>query len=54
MQIQEIEVLNILEKVEIEKTKNKGEAKDPHQGSATYLLYSITAAIQTTILQGPY
>ena len=53
MQTQETEVLNILEKVEIEEVRNKGEAKDPRWGSATYLLYSITVAIQTTVLQGP-
>jgi len=29
-QIQEMEVLNILEKVEMEKARSKGEAKDPH------------------------
>jgi len=29
-QIQEIEVLNILEKVEIEEVRSKGEVKDPH------------------------
>jgi len=28
-QIQEIEALNILEKVEIEEARNEGEAKDP-------------------------
>jgi hypothetical protein len=28
-QIQEIEVLNILEKVEIEEARGKGETKDP-------------------------
>jgi hypothetical protein len=54
MQTQDIEALNVLEKVEIEKARNKEKAKDPHRGSATYLLYSITAAIQTTVLQGPY
>ena len=50
MQIQEIEVLNILEKVKIEEVRNKKETKDPCWGSATYLLYSITIAIQTTAL----
>jgi len=30
-----MEVLNILEKVEIEEVRNKGELKDPYQGSAT-------------------
>ena len=45
MQIQEIEVLNILEKVEIEEARKEEEAKDPRWGSATYLLYSITAVI---------
>jgi len=34
-QIQEIEVLNILEKVEIEEARSEGKAKDPRQGSAT-------------------
>jgi len=34
-QTQEIEALNILEKVEIEKARNEGEVKDPCQGSAT-------------------
>jgi len=34
-QTQKIEVLNILKKVEIEEVRSKGEAKDPHQGSAT-------------------
>jgi len=34
-QIQETEVLNILEKVETEEVRSEGEAKDPHQGSAT-------------------
>jgi len=29
MQIQEIEALNVLEKVEIEEVRNEGEAKDP-------------------------
>jgi len=29
-QIQEIEVLNILEKVETEEARSKGEVKDPH------------------------
>ena len=53
MQTQETEALNVLEKVEIEGAKNKGEAKDPRWGSATYLLYSTTAVIQTTVLQGP-
>ena len=50
MQTQEIEVLNILEKIEIEEARNKGEAKDPYWGSATYPLYSTTAVIQTTVL----
>ena len=45
MQIQEIEVLNILEKVKIEEVRNKEEIKDPRWGFATYLLYSITTAI---------
>ena len=45
MQIQEIEVLNILEKIKIEEVRNKGEAKDPYQGFTTYLLYSITTII---------
>ena len=43
MRTQEIEVLNILEKVKTEKVRNKKEAKNPYQGSATYLLYSTTA-----------
>jgi hypothetical protein len=30
VQIQEIEVLNILEKIKMEKVRNKGEAKDPY------------------------
>jgi len=50
VQIQEIEVLNILEKVEIEEVKNNKEAKDPYRGTATYPLYSITIATQTTVL----
>jgi len=54
VQTQEIEVLKVLEKMEIEEARNKGEVKDPYWGSATYPLYSITAAIQTTVLQGPY
>jgi hypothetical protein len=54
VQTQEIEVLNILEKVEIEEARKDGEAKDPRRGSATYLLYSTTIATQTTVLQGPY
>jgi len=29
-QTQEIEVLNILEKVEMEEARSEGEAKDPH------------------------
>jgi len=29
-QIQEMEVLNILEKVEMEEVRSKGEAKDPY------------------------
>jgi hypothetical protein len=45
VQIQEIKIPNILEKVETEEAKNKEEIKDPYQGSATYLLYSITAVI---------
>ena len=53
MQTQETEALNVLEKVETEGARNEGEAKDPRRGSATYPLYSITAAIQTTVLQGP-
>ena len=34
----------------MEKVRNKGEAKDPYWGSATYLLYNITTVTQTTIL----
>jgi len=34
-QTQEMEALNILEKVEMEKIRNKGEAKDPCRGSTT-------------------
>ena len=44
MQTQETEALNILEKVETEEARNKEEAKDPRWGSATYPLYSTTAA----------
>jgi hypothetical protein len=40
-----MEVLNILEIVEIEEIRSKGEIKDPCRGSATYLLYSITTVI---------
>jgi len=34
-QTQKTEVLNILEKVEIEEVRSEGEAKDPRRGSAT-------------------
>jgi len=34
-QTQEIEVLNILEKVETKEVRSKGEAKDPRRRSAT-------------------
>jgi len=34
-QTQEMEVLNILEKVETEEVRSEGEAKDPRWGSAT-------------------
>jgi len=34
-QTQEMEVLNILEKVETEEARSEGEAKDPRWGSAT-------------------
>jgi len=53
-QLQETETLNILEKVETKKLRKEGEAKDFYWGSTTWLLYSTTVIMQTTILQDPY